>query len=212
MRPTVRLPDLTVTLSQHEVSISSAVAEAMEDAGVGLLEDLREDVRRAGLGVRLANTWRMNVYPERGRPSLDPAAFIFSKAPKLIAVYMRGAVIVPVNGQRRLAIPTNNVPMKGRGRRMTPLDVETSFNQDLILRPSRKGDAILAFVNAVAAKNKKGWRAPTKGRAVQGRQQKLVLMFVLVRQVTVHGRLEDIQAVAERWAARLPELIADHWR
>lgn len=212
MRPTVKIPDLSAMMAGHEADGAAGISLAMGDAGDGLLQDLREDVRRSGLGARLSNTWRLNLYPERGRPSLDPAAFIFSKAPKLIDVYMRGAVIVPVNGQRRLAIPTNNVPMKGRGRRMTPLDVETSFNQDLILRPATRGDAILAFVNAVAAKTKKGWRPPTKGRAVQGRERRLVLMFVLVRQVTVHGRLEPVEQAAQRWADRLPELIADRWR
>lgn len=210
MRPKVTLPDLDKALSGHEDAIGVVLQQSMSDATSGMVADLRDSVRRAGLGARLANTWRARTYPAQGG-SLDPAGLVWSKAPKLIDAYTRGAVIVPLNGQKRLAIPTKNVPLKGRGKRMTPLDVEGVFNQDLILRPG-KGDTILAFINAVQAKNRKGWRQAARTRLAQGREVKLVLMFELVRSVTVHGRLEPIEAVAERWGQRLPGLVADRWR
>jgi hypothetical protein len=199
-----------IGLAMQEVAAAQARASSVAMSAVtdGLKQELRNQVTSAGLGTRLANTWRGNTYP-KGRPSLDPTSFVWSKAPKIIDAYDRGATIVPLDGRRYLAIPTQNVPSKGRGRRMTPLDVETSFNQDLIIRKGKNGH-LLAFINAVAAQSARGWRRATPGRLAKGRDVKLVLMFVLVRQVGVAKRL-DIQAAADAWAERVPELIDQAW-
>jgi Family of unknown function (DUF6441) len=58
--------------------IERAVATGTRDAGRGLKTDLRRQVASAGLGQRLANSWRDKHYPEpalgRGEPGLHQGA------------------------------------------------------------------------------------------------------------------------------------------
>ena len=143
-------------------------------------------MRRAGLGDRLANTWRTRVYPLRGE-SWHPAVHLWSNAPELVAAHADGGVIVPKAG-KFLAIPTENVGRKG-GRRRTPLDIESEFNQDLVIKPTRHPNVFLALVRAVRARSGRGFRRASARRRGQGRAEELVPMFILVRQVTLRPRL-----------------------
>ena len=147
--------------------------------------DYRQDVRRAGLGDRLANTWRTRVYPRRGE-SWHPTVHVWSNAPMLAAAHADGGTIAPKAG-KFLAIPTENVARKG-GRRRTPLDIESEFNQDLIIKPTRHPNVFLALVRAVRARSR-GFRSASARRRAQGRAEQLLPMFILVRQVTLMPRL-----------------------
>ena len=60
-----------------------AVTAGVRAATLGLKAELRAQVTSAGLGQRLANTWRSRIYPE-GQQSLGAAGFVWSKAPHLI--------------------------------------------------------------------------------------------------------------------------------
>lgn len=208
LRHTVAATDLDALFGQTEAEIAAANTAGVNDAVQGLKAELREITRAAGLGNRLAGTWQGRTYPSRG-DSLDPAGYIWSKAPVLADAYGRGATILPLDGRYYLAIPTRNVPRKGRGL-MTPLDVETYYNQDLVLRRNGRGN-ILAFVDVAfgrysrsqgAAYGKRKLRRPGK--------PKLVLMFTLVRQVRVRKRM-DPDAAYGRWADRVPDLIAGRY-
>lgn len=164
---------------------------------------LREDVRRAGLGDRVANTWQDKVYP--GHLSLRPAGFVWSKAPAIIEGHS-GATIRQRAGLW-LAIPTEHTPRRGR-RKATPVEVEIIFNQDLIVRPGR-GRQLLAFVDAVRGKSGKTWRRATNARTGrQSRKAELVLMFVLVPQVTLRKRL-NWQRIGEEVGEQWPAVLAD---
>jgi len=205
-----QISGLAEAFAAAEAEVAATATAAMKDAGEGLCNALREDVVKAGLGRRLANTWRFQVYPSHGK-SLDPAAVVWSKAPKLLDAFDRNPNIVPVNGAKMLAIPTKNTPNKhGRGGAtpMTPVEVEALYNQDLILKPGRLGH-YYAFVNAVAAKSGRGFRQATKGRLAQGRKADLVLMFVLIKSVRP-GKRVDIQRRIDQWTARIPGLVAGH--
>lgn len=165
----------------------------------------RDDVRKAGLGDRLANTWQGKTYPQ-GKPSASPAAFIYSKAPLIINAFTEGVTITH-HDSLWLAIPTENTPNvgKGRGRRKaSPLDVEVIFNQDLIIFPGR-GRQLLAFVDVAAAKKTGRHVRDKQGRFLGGKgKPSLVLMFVLVPQVTLRKRLNWPQLAAD-----LNETFAD---
>lgn len=176
--------------------------QVMREAVEGLTADLREQMRAAGLG-RIAGTWRGEVYPKSGR-SLNPAGYVWSKSPDIVDAFDRGATITPLDGRQALAIPTKNVPRKGR-RRMTPVEVEAEFNQDLIL--IRRRGKVLAFVEAVQGMNRRGFRQATAGRRKQGREVRLVLMFVMVRAVKMPKKL-NIDRAAEFWANQIPQRIA----
>jgi Family of unknown function (DUF6441) len=96
--------------------LERAVAAGTHDAGRGLRAELRRQVGSAGLGQRLANSWRDKHYPNH---KLDPASLVYTKAPQMIRAFDEGAVIRSRRG-RFLAIPTENAPRKGTdGRRIS---------------------------------------------------------------------------------------------
>jgi hypothetical protein len=189
---------------------------------------LRGDVRAAGLGDRLANTWRAEVYPKSAAQRTHAPAVVFrvndraktqrpdslgnvstiASAADIIKAHTFGPTIVSKNGLY-MALPTANTPRKGR-RYATPHEVETDFNQDLIVLHGR-GQQMLAFVDATPAKSGRGFRPATKRRTQAGRQSQLTLMFVLVRQVTLRAKLhwpqifEDLQ---QGWEQLFPAEIA----
>ena len=66
MRSIIQRPDLGKALAEIEMDIERAVTWGTRDTTVGLKQDLREDVIAAGLGERLAKTWRGNIFPEIG--------------------------------------------------------------------------------------------------------------------------------------------------
>lgn len=198
MRVSHAAPDVRAALASDMDDVARDLTDGMRQVASGLKEELRDQVRAADLGEKLAKTWQGQSYPKTGN-SFDPSAFVWSKAPTIVDAFSRGATIVPVNGQRYLAIPSPNVPRRGR-RKMTPLDVETEFNQDLIIRREPNGN-LLAFVDARVGFKIKGFRALAKGP-----KAKLVLMFTLVRQVRMRKRL-DPDAAAARWTAKVPDLI-----
>ena len=99
MRFTIQRPDLGKALAETEKDIERAVTSGMRDAADGLKQDLREDVVAAGLGERLSRTWRGKTFPEVGE-SAEAAAYVWSRAPKVVDAYDRGVVIRSVRTVR----------------------------------------------------------------------------------------------------------------
>ncbi len=208
----IKVPDMAAIAAGIESDVATAITGAMTEATNGLKLDLRDQVVKAGLGARLANTWRGQTYP-LSRRALNPAGYVWSAAPDIITAFVLGATIAPLGGKKFLWIPTENVPRQaGRGGRkaMTPFEVEVAFDQDLIIKRGRNG-RYQAFVQAVVARNQKGFRRATAGRLAPARNVKLVLMFNLVPTVRM-PRLLDMQGAADRWAAAVPDLFADRMR
>jgi hypothetical protein len=208
MRVKAEIKGLRVAIDAELARIELAMTGAMTEATEGLKEDLRRQVRAAGLGERLAKTWRSEVYPAR-EASLEPAGFVWSHAPSIIAGFASGATVYP-KASSFLAIPTERVPRRrGRGfkQRMSPEEVEHHFNQDLTLLRGKRGQ-ILGFVDVVEARSRKrpGLRQATRGRLAQGRDRKLVLMFIFVRRVRL-PKLLDLQKTADGWGGRVPGLF-----
>ena len=171
--------------------LAFATRSAVETYAKRLQLALRDDTRQGGLGDRVANAWRLTVYPNSGAP----AALVYSKAPLIVTAFSQDTTITPHDGHLWLAIPTDNVPRFGN-RKLTPEQVQNKFNQDLIFIPARPGTS-LAFVNVIPARSGHGFRPPTKGRVAQGRATELVLMFVMVQQVHLRKRLDWPQLMAE---------------
>jgi len=202
----VDVPPFRDALKEAEGALAAAATRAMKEATPELVRELRAQVTSAGLGGRLANTWRHRVYPDQGaqRGSLEPAGFVWSRAPDIISSFVRGATIRPLGGRKYLFIPTDNVPRRsgrrGSTKRMTPTEVEYAFNQDLFIRNGRQGRK-LAFIRTVAARSGRGRRRGTAGRLAQGRKLEETLMFVLVRTARM-PRLLDLDGPAQRAANR----------
>ncbi|WP_088183584.1 DUF6441 family protein [Sphingobium sp. Z007] len=206
-----------------EGEIAADITKIMGEETAGLKDDYRRQVRDAGMGNRLANTWRSETYPKGGR-SLNPAGYIWSNAPAIIDAFSRGAYIRPVGGAKWLWIPTRNVPARRRGgsyssspkrsngTRMSPEEVELHFNAELdIVIEGSKGFAFIDVVSGLSG----GYRRATPGRT-QGRRgaaprkAKPVLMFNLVRGVRM-PKLFDLDGPAQKRANNVARRIQAKW-
>jgi hypothetical protein len=218
MRFTLKMDDLAKGLSQAEGDTARSVTHAMRAVTDGLKADLRTDVVDSGLGQRLANTWRGKTFPEGGA-SIEAASFVWSKAPNIVDAFDRGVTIRSRNGFW-LAIPTpaagkTGLNPTGARKRITPGGWERRTGMRLRFIYRRGRPSLLVADNARLSKSglAKANTGRTRSGAVYTRLagRSTVVVFILVPQVSLRKRL-DIAASASRWAARVPGLIASHWR
>lgn len=218
MRFTLKTDDLAKGLSGAEGDAARSVTDAMREVTQGLKEDLRANLVDTGLGQRLANTWRGKTYPEGGA-SLEAAVFVWSKAPNIADAFDRGVTIKSARGVF-LAIPTPAAGVKGLSamgamKRITPGGWERRTGMRLRFVYRRGQPSLLVADNARLSK--KGLARPNVGRTRGGAQftrlkgRATVVVFILVPQVTLRKRL-DIASAAQRWAGRVPNIIAQRWR
>ena len=111
-------PDLVAMMAAEIAAGERAVTAAMREAGTGLKFAWRGQITGAGLGARLANSIRAEVFPKAGA-SLSAAAVVWSKAPVIIGAHDAGPLIRARNGLW-LAIPTPAAGKALGGRRITP--------------------------------------------------------------------------------------------
>jgi Family of unknown function (DUF6441) len=193
--------------------IERAVATGTRDAGRGLKTELRRQVTSAGLGQRLANSWRDKHYPNQ---RLDAASLVYTKAPQIIRAFDEGAVIRSRRG-RFLAIPTENAPSRGTdGRRITPGSFPEHRFGPLRFVPRNSGRSLLVVDGLRASFSRKtgelrGFRRATQRARRSGQDLTTVVMFLLVPQVKLPKRL-DVARAAERWSGQLPALIEQQLR
>jgi len=205
--------DLDALLTAELRSAERAVTAGVREATDGLKTELRRQITGAGLGTRLANTWRSQVYP-KGQPSIGAAGYVWSKAPGIVRLYAEGAVIRSKRGLF-LAIPTPAAGRFGDGRRkITPGSWERIHGMRLRFVYRRGRPSLLVADNV---------RLTARGRAVAntGRRQgaaftrlsgrTTVPLFLLVPQVTVRKRL-DVDGAARKWIAAVPQLVLQHWQ
>lgn len=199
--------DLEKLLAQESADIAIAVTAGVQKASDGAKEDLRGQVRGAGLGDRMAKTWQNKVYP-KGRKSRGAAGLVYSKAPTIIRAFDEGAVIRSKDGFW-LAIPTAATPRGKGGKRLTPLEVEKRFGQPLrfIYRAGKPG--LLVFDNvrigrAGTAKTLRRTQGGAEFTPLRGRTS--AVMFILVPQARLKKRL-DVDMVGKVWIDRLAGLI-----
>ena len=188
--------------------LEQAVAAGTKSAGQSLKTELRRQVASAGLGQRLANSWRDRHYPNQ---RLDAASLVYTKAPQIIRAFDEGAVIRSTRG-RFLAIPTENAPKKGTdGRRISPSTFPKHRFGPLRFVPRQTGPSLLVVDGLRASYSRqagelRGFRRATEGARRSGQGLTTVVMFLLVPQVKLSKRL-DVTRAAERWSAQLPALI-----
>jgi hypothetical protein len=204
--------DLNELLKVELRSAERAVTAGIREATDGLKTELRRQVTSAGLGSRLANTWRGEVYP-KGEPSIGAAGYIWSKAPGIVRLYAEGAVIRSKHGLY-LAISTPAAGKYGDAReKITPGDWERIHGMRLRFVYRRGSPSLLVADNARLSK--RGRAAANIGRRqgdaftrLSGRTT--VPLFILVPQVTVRKRL-DVDGAAQKWIRILPQLVLRHW-
>jgi hypothetical protein len=189
-------------------NLEHAVSGGTREAGRGLKTELRRQVTSAGLGQRLANSWRDKHYPNR---KFDAASLVYTKAPQIIRAFDQGAVIRSRRG-RFLAIPTQNAPRSGTdGKRVSPSTFPEHRFGPLRFVPRSSGPSLLVVDSLRASFGRKtgelrGFRRATDRARRSGQGLTTVVMFLLVPQVKLSKRL-DVARAAERWSAELPALV-----
>ena len=218
MRFSIKTDDLAKGLSEVEGAAARSVTAAMREVTDGLKGELRADLIDAGLGQRLANTWRGRTYPEAAA-SLEAASFVWSKAPNIVDAFDRGLTIRSQRGFW-LAIPTAAAGVKGLSatgamKRITPGGWERRTGMRLRFVYRRGGPSLLVADNARLTKRglARTNTGHTRGGAAYTRLagRSTVVVFLLVPQVTLKKRF-DIASVAQQWADRVPGVIASRWR
>ena len=205
--------DLNVLLQAELRDAEQAVTTGVRAATDGLKTELRGQITGAGLGIRLANTWRGEIYPKSGQ-SIGAAGYVWSKAPGLVRLYAEGGIIRSKQGLF-LAIPTPAAGRFGDNRRkITPGSWERIHGLRLRFVYRRGSPSLLVVDNARLTKRGRAVAniGRTKGNAftrLAGRTT--VLLFILVPQVTVRKRL-DVDGATQKWIAALPRLVLREWR
>ena len=113
---------------------------------------------------------------------------------------------------RFLALPTGNAPKKGTdGRRISPSSFPEHRFGPLRFVHRRSGPSLLVVDGLRASFSRqtgelRGFRRAGERARRTGTGLTTVVMFLLVPQVKMPKRL-DVARAAERWSARLPELV-----
>ena len=196
--------DLVALMRAEVAAGQKAVSTTMTQAGASLKSAWRAQITSAGLGQRLANTIRSQIYP-KGRNSLDAAALVWSNAPVIIGAHDTGPLIRSGSGFW-LAIP---LPAAGKamgGKRITPGMWEQKTGLRLRFVYRSRGPSLLV-ADAVRL-NTRGQAAVSKSKT--GRSQVTAPIFLLVRQVKLPKRL-DLARDAERAQAAITGSIVRNW-
>lgn len=196
-------PDLAAMMAAEIKAGEKAVSAAMREAGSGLKSDWRDQITGAGLGRRLAGSIRSEFYPKR-EPSLNAAAFIWSKAPEIINAHDTGPLIRSKNGFW-LAIPTKAAGKSRRGGRITPGEWEQRSGLRLRFIYRRNRPSLLIAESRLNTRGK-----AVRSRSKTGRGVVSAPIFILVPQVKLAKRL-DLARNAVRAADGIPGLILANW-
>jgi hypothetical protein len=195
--------DIASLLDAEAKAGEKAVSAAMRIAGTGLKDAWRAQITGAGLGARLARTIRSEQFP-KGRPSLNAAALVWSKAPVIVNAHDTGPLIRSKDGFW-LAIPTPAAGKSTRGGKITPGEWESRAGLRLRFVYRRSGPSLLV---AEGRLNSRGLGVASRSQT--GRGAMTVPIFLLVPQVKLPKRLNlarDAKAAQER----IPGAIVANW-
>lgn len=207
--------DFRKQLAKEADDAKRAIKKGLERTAKDLKQSLRDQVTGAGMGNKLANTWRSAVYPSGGKTSFGVAAEVWSKAPVIIQAFDEGAVIRSSKGSW-LAIPTKNAPKRGiGGKRINPSNFP-EYRYGALRFVYRKRGPSLLVVDGVrinksgrVGRKLKGGGLTKKGQYKKG--VSTVIMFIMVPQVRLPKRL-NISSAVRRAEAQLGRNILKHWR
>jgi hypothetical protein len=200
--------DLKAFLKEEKRKAKKAVTEGITKATYGLKQSMQKQVVTSGLGLRLAKSWRGDIYP-KGKPSLNTAGIVYTKAEKIMQSFEYAKYIKSQKGLW-LAIPTPNVPRRLLSKRINPRMLEKSLGVKLQFVYRSQGVSLLV-ANMRASYSRKtkehvGFRVTNK----LGKGASSVVMFWLVPQAKM-PKLINFKQEAKRWHDKLPKLILESW-
>jgi hypothetical protein len=187
-----------------------APAAAVARTSAEVKEELRRQVRAAGLGEGVARAWRDKRY-DRDKDTGEPAevALVYTRAKPIIRGFEEGSLIRSRKG-RALAIPTDAAGIGPGGRHMTPALFRRA--RGLPLRevwPRGRRFGMLVSVGArLDARGRAAGRRAGSGRL--GRKPAFgpqIVVFWLVPQARLPRRL-DVAGVRARAGAALRGALA----
>jgi hypothetical protein len=196
-------PDLVAMMAAEIKAGERAVSKSVTEAGNSVKTAWRAQITGAGLGQKLANTIRSEQFP-KGKPSLNAAAVVWSKAPVIIGAHDTGPLIRSKNGFW-LAIPTAAAGKSARGGRITPGEWERRTGLRLRFVYRRTGPSLLVAEGRLNARGR-----AVASRSKTGRGVASVPIFLLVPQVQLRKRL-DLMRDATAAQDALPGAIVAHW-
>lgn len=209
MQMTIEIAGTFEAIVKQELAMGErAVSTAVAAAGAGVKQDWRGQVTGAGLGTRLGNTIRQDLYPQ-GKFSLNAATMVYTKAPKILGAFERGAVIRSPNGFW-LAIPTKAAPRGARGAKITPGEWMRRTGRRLKF-VYRKGRAGLLVDDGTVLRGARIMGRDGFSRDARGFSNRSVVIFTLVPQVKVPRRLNLFGGI-EAAAGRIPGHVAGAWK
>lgn len=189
-----------------------AVQRGISQSTLSLKSLLRGQVTGAQLGGRLAGSIRSEVYP-KGKPSMNAAGLVFSKAPKIIDAFDTGPLIRAQSGIW-LAIPLPNIGKGPRGKKLTPGEWEKRTGRQLRFIYRRGRTALLVDEGKKAPGNVFVRRRTRRGTMLMEPRtfkNRIVPIFTLVPQVKLRKRL-NILGAANQATNGLASAIVANWR
>lgn len=200
--------DLRRIMAAEVKAAEQAVTSGVRQATDGLKLELRSQVTNAGLGDRLAKSWRGEVYP-KGQPSVNAAGYVWSQAPQIISAFAEGVTIRSKHG-RFLAIPTQYVTRR-RNKRLMPADfAEAGIPLRYVPPQGARHVGLLVVDNfRVTSKGKARVASPTALKT--GRGLATIVMFILIPQTSLKKRF-DIDSAAGKWVDRVPGMVVANWQ
>lgn len=208
MKHHVEMPRLKEIFVEEIDRLERGVTGAMDETAAAVKQSMRQDIRKAGLGQRLANTIRSRRYPQHTH-SMNAAALVWTNAPKIIEAFEEGATIHATEGGMYLAIPLPAAGKGLKGRKITPEEWER--RNGIALRfVYRDGKPPLLVADGRVSLKGKG-RIKSHGlakvsRSRTGRGRATVPVFVLKPQVRLAKRL-NLKGAVDREASKIGDRI-----
>ena len=208
--------DLQKTLASRQNAYLNGLLAGSKEAANLTKAALRRDVLAAGLGKRVSNTMRGDVYPKSGR-SFYPTVLIYSKAPHITAAHADGPTVRPEFSDF-MPIPIDGSPADGLRRRRGETLIDAfwrRYGKDSLRLIKRKNGAyqMVARLRAnVAGTRFTGVRSTRRKDGTQyTRLARIssVPVFTLVKSVRHRRRLNSRQIMAKA-QRRHPARLAYH--
>lgn len=200
-------------MMRQELDAATAGVQRAVRRGSDLAKgQLRSQVKRAGLGDRLAKTWQNK--DRRGRPlfwpneGLNPAAMVKTSAGHIISAHMEGTLIRARN-KRFLAIPTEHakrVAGKRRRVRISPHNWPGGKGRLRYVKRRRGPDLLILEEARLTGTGRVSVNTRTKKGSLRKGSAALV-MFILVPMVKLKKRPIDIDGVVRKVESMLPAMI-----
>lgn len=191
-------------LREMNLPVAKAATDAILEVRQTFETAARANIAAAGFSRRWQTGYRVLKFPRGAKPAIDVAAFGYHKI-GYANVFERGA---KVSGKPLLWLPLPGAPKKIGREKVTPKLYAQKVGP--LQYVSRPGKAPLLLGKKSGRGKKLSLKSLRRGASGAGKTS-MVPLFVGLKAVSIGSKF-DISAVAERVAARLPEIYHRHFQ